>query len=790
MSFTKNAITTAVKTLVPDRNWPAEAITNNAWVRNPSWRSITAPSPSEQKIVGLYRIEPGGTNYAGFNITGAVTVDWGDGSAPENIASGVSASHLYDYAATALANTNAPATLTQSTSTVNRTAHGYTNGMFVTLYNITTTTGLISGQGYFVVNATTNSFQVSNSFGGSAVTFGTGNGTCTLLDHKQAIITITPQAGNDITTATFANRPTAYTVSGSGVSSGWLDVEMAIPQCTTLYWSSSAYTSFTAGWWHTRLERFSLRSSLIRQCSYMFYNCHSLRSLPNFAIDTTINVLNFTSAANTTQTVNNTMRANDSVVFLTNGNMAVPSLIYTSGIRYFTSPSSLTSTTAQFTSSPGGAGVTFSAAGNQVTGFAGVGANYMFANCYALTEIPGSIKAIPSIVTATFMFTACYSLTVVEGLQLQYCTAAESMFYQCYALCTVTGLDTSNMTRIQSFFSMCYSLKNVGYMDLSQVRQAATLFNQCYSLESVPPLNLSLCLQTGSMFYQCYALKSVPALNMPLVTIASTMFYQCFALRQVPDMYAPLVNNASGMFTSCSLLQTVGSLSLPANTDASSMFINCFNLREVGDINMPNVTTTANMFANCYGLLTVGTLTTSTALSTIANMFSACNALIRAPWITVTSAVTTANGVFQNCYALRYVPTYNLAANQNFSNFFTNCIALTDAPAFNTAAATTFSTMYSGCFALRNVPTHNVTATTSSAAYNNIFLSCISLRRTLTPFKFTFSVNGGSMSAAELDAMYTALPTVTAQTVTVTGNIGVATDNPAIATAKGWTVTG
>lgn len=47
------------------------------------------------------------------------------------------------------------------------------------------------------------------------------------------------------------------------------------------------------------------------------------------------------------------------------------------------------------------------------------------------------------------------------------------------------------------------------------------------------------------------------------------------------------------------------------------------------------------------------------------------------------------------------------------------------------------------------------------------------------------------MSATALNAYYTALPVVAAaQTCTVIGNHGVATDNPAIATAKGWTVTG
>ena len=56
--------------------------------------------------------------------------------------------------------------------------------------------------------------------------------------------------------------------------------------------------------------------------------------------------------------------------------------------------------------------------------------------------------------------------------------------------------------------------------------------------------------------------------------------------------------------------------------------------------------------------------------------------------------------------------------------------------------------------------------------------------------KFTHSIGSLKLSAAQLNAYYTALPTVASGTLTVTGNWGTATDNPAIATAKGWTVTG
>jgi hypothetical protein len=46
------------------------------------------------------------------------------------------------------------------------------------------------------------------------------------------------------------------------------------------------------------------------------------------------------------------------------------------------------------------------------------------------------------------------------------------------------------------------------------------------------------------------------------------------------------------------------------------------------------------------------------------------------------------------------------------------------------------------------------------------------------------------MGATALNALYSSLGTVTAKTITVTGNWGTATDNTAIATGKGWTVTG
>jgi hypothetical protein len=73
-----------------------------------------------------------------------------------------------------------------------------------------------------------------------------------------------------------------------------------------------------------------------------------------------------------------------------------------------------------------------------------------------------------------------------------------------------------------------------------------------------------------------------------------------------------------------------------------------------------------------------------------------------------------------------------------------------------------------------------------------MFSACASLARgALSGTTRAISYSGCKLSAAELNEIYTNLGTASgAQTITVTGNYGTASDNPTIATAKGWTVTG
>lgn len=101
------------------------------------------------------------------------------------------------------------------------------------------------------------------------------------------------------------------------------------------------------------------------------------------------------------------------------------------------------------------------------------------------------------------------------------------------------------------------------------------------------------------------------------------------------------------------------------------------------------------------------------------------------------------------------------------------------------------SGMFNGCSSLQSIPALNVSAVASSTNFSSMFSSCNNLARIQAKeFKYTFSVTNCKLSSAALNEIYTNLPVVTGQTITVTGNYGTTGDDPTIATAKGWTVTG
>ena len=102
---------------------------------------------------------------------------------------------------------------------------------------------------------------------------------------------------------------------------------------------------------------------------------------------------------------------------------------------------------------------------------------------------------------------------------------------------------------------------------------------------------------------------------------------------------------------------------------------------------------------------------------------------------------------------------------------------------------TNMSNMFQGCSSLQSVPALNTANVTNMT---NMFYSCSSLQSVeLTGCVIDIAVNGCRLEGPALNALYASLGTPgPSRTINVTGNPGTPFDNPTIATAKGWTVTG
>lgn len=162
--------------------------------------------------------------------------------------------------------------------------------------------------------------------------------------------------------------------------------------------------------------------------------------------------------------------------------------------------------------------------------------------------------------------------------------------------------------------------------------------------------------------------------------------------------------------------------------------------KSLGNISFAGTTTAANMFFQAIDLEEIGTVDLPLT-TTCLQMFYACGSLSKLGRI-ITPVVTTIQSMFVNCSKLREI---------NFSS----C-----------SAVTTTTSVFSNCVALEKLRMPSIGA--------------------------TFSITGCNLQRPALIDLFNDLASVTAKTITITNNPGVADLTAAdllIATSKGWTVT-
>jgi surface protein len=224
-------------------------------------------------------------------------------------------------------------------------------------------------------------------------------------------------------------------------------------------------------------------------------------------------------------------------------------------------------------------------------------------------------------------------------------------------------------------------------------------------------------------------------------------------------------------------------------TGLANLFQNCSSLRSIPLFPISPASSVGSMFLGCSSLQSVPLFDLST-VPNLNGMFSGCSSLRSVPLFN-TSAATNMSSMFQNCVSLQTIPAFNTAAATNMATMFQNCTSLQSVPAFNTSAATNMSSMFQNCVSLQTIPALNCSSATNM---NSFAATCHALKRCLaTGVRASVSFLNSTLSASNLNEIYSNLANLTSlptQTITVTGNYGTATDNPAIATAKNWTVAG
>jgi len=553
------------------------------WKRNKAWPEFPeSVSSSDEKFVGLCAVWPGDSTGNNGNETavnclvsssgtyqvervGISTISRSQGQAAEWSTS-FNNNALYD----------ATVTFTDTGDVVTRSSHGYIEGDIVQFYRISSTTGITEGKDYYVINPTTNTFQISATESGSAVAL-TTDGSGSLLPYKIETIKITPTSGNitrlDLDDK-FASFPTG------GYTSGWLEIKLSFPSCTNLFFSSGADSNGAEAKYLESIEIYNISSSTT---SFQGM-CNGCTNLRNFVMDPSLssNVTNFSSTFSDCYNL-------DRAPYLDTSSATNISFMFNECFKLKKLPlydfSSVTNATAAFQT------------------------------CSSLEEIPQFDFSSCTLMNSAFA--SCYSLREVPYLNTGSVLSFSSTFTSCYSLEKVADFDMTSVTSVNFMFNNCKSLitaPNFLNFNSSGVTQARSVFSNCVALRKVPDTDYTSCTNWDSHFSNCLSLEKLPRYNMPNMNNGrSSVLYNCGNIQVIPSHWNfGTGTSSSGLSISgCNSLQRIESTDLyDVSFSVSNARLSATSLNEIYT-NLSTVTSQTITVSN-----NPGTSTDDTSIAT------------------------------------------------------------------------------------------------------------------------------------------------------------------------------
>ena len=211
---------------------------------------------------------------------------------------------------------------------------------------------------------------------------------------------------------------------------------------------------------------------------------------------------------------------------------------------------------------------------------------------------------------------------------------------------------------------------------------------------------------------------------------------------------------------------------------------------------MANVANVSNIFRSCGAISKLNCSNWNTSgITNWANAFLGCNGMVS--FIAPSGKINSASllNLFNSCYALEELDLsgWDVSSVTNMNGIFASCFSLRDLniAGWDTSAVTNATNMFASCFALDKIPAINLSAVNTMASQGFCGSSSSLTRMQATGINVSVNVANCMFGATALNEIYTNLSANGAgKTITVTGNYGTASDDPSIATAKGWAVTG
>jgi hypothetical protein len=528
---------------------------------------ITPPviSSSEQKIALLVFISNDSSNFLAFTIAGNYTVDWGDGTSPQNVSSGTAAEYSYNFA-----------TFDPTNSTL--TSDGFKQawviitpqgGANITSVNLQTRHSSMLSVNYYS-QPIREIYLSAPSL--TSLTIGTTSGSTTVYPRLCRYINFI-NTGSLTSFANLLYNMYSLLLVDVGVTAAVTNTSSMFAFCYILLDVRFSSNANLSGLLTTQSMFYECRSlsvaplfntAAVTNMSTMFYQCYSLESVPLYDTRscTTMSQMFYTCYSLKTVPLFNTVRVTDmgSMFWLCTSLVSVP----------------LFNTVAVTTM------------------------NGMFYQCHSLETVP--LFNTIAVTTMNSMFYQCYSLQNVPAFNAANTLNMNSMFYSCYSLINVGLINTIKVTDMTSMFQNCISLKTVPLFNTIAVTGMSSMFNFCISLVTVPLFNTGAVTTMNSMFYNCFSLSSVPLFNTANVLSFASMFIQCYSLRSVPLFNTIKGTNFASTFNSCVSLMTIPEFNTIAATDIQSMFSACYSLTQFPAMNLSAVTSASQTTNACFSM--------------------------------------------------------------------------------------------------------------------------------------------------------------------------------------------